>query len=422
MQRKKNTSRRQFLKTVGLFTAAPLVVPSSVFGNDQQAAPSERVTIGHIGAGNQGMALFRHFLSLKGAQNVAVADCFKSRREGMAAACSGKAYADFRDVFARDDIDAVIITTPDHWHVPMANAAARAKKSAYVEKPLGLTIAQNLACGKVFKENNAVFQYGTWQRGINHCWYGCQLVKQGVIGKIHAIEVDAPNGGAGGVTAEAAIPADLGKDGFEMWTGPAPVTAYTVDRCTPNGTYWIYDYSIGFLGGWGSHPLDMMVWANDADLSGPITVEGTGDIPTEGLYDTVYNWDMKIKLGDVDLVFRPGSDRTRFIGENGWIEVRRNGNSASDENLLKTPIQDDQIILKRVVGPFHDFVECVKTKAVPASSLQDAIRSDNISQLCDIAVRTKSKVQWDPIKMELIDPTPEQKAMLDRPMRAPWTV
>ena len=412
-------TRRNFLKASVLAVASPLVVPSTIFGAD---APSERVTVGHIGAGNEGGILFRSAQRVSMVQSVAVADCYKSRRDGLADACKGKAYLDFREIIARDDIDCVIIATPDHWHVPIAIAAAKAKKGAYVEKPLGLTLAQNILCEKVFKENGVAFQYGTQQRSQKNCWDGCQLVRQGVVGKVHTIEVDAPNGGAGGVPVESAIPDDLGKDGYETWVGPAPMKPYTVHRCTTPGTYWIYDYSIGYLGGWGAHPLDIMVWGSDADMSGPVVVEGTGTLPKTGLYDTVYNWDMKIKLGAVNMVFKTGGDRTRFIGDKGWIEVRRNGNSASDESLLQIEPEKKSKPLTLGAYPEHiaDFVEGVKNKTVPVSTLRDAVRSDNISQLCDIAVRTNSTVKWDPVKMQLIDPTAEQTAMLDRPMRAPW--
>ena len=165
-----------------------------------------------------------------------------------------------------------------------------------------------------------------------HCWTGCELVRRGAIGKVHTIEVDAPNGGAGGSTQEAPVPAGFD---FDMWCGPSPMRPYTSDLCKPNGTYWVYDYSIGYLGGWGAHPLDIMVWGSDADLSGLVTVEGTGVVPTEGLYDCVYNWDMTIMLGDVKLIFRPGADRTKFIGDDGWIEVARDTrrNGASDPAL-----------------------------------------------------------------------------------------
>jgi hypothetical protein len=420
---KNNFSRRSFLKGAGLAVASPLVVPSSVFGNDQKVAPSERITVGHIGVGNQGGHLFRAIQPVQEAQSVAVADCFKSRREGFGNACKGKAYSDFRELLARDDIDCVVVATPDHWHIPIALAAAKSKKSAYVEKPLGLTIAQDILCEKIFKENGVQFQYGTQQRSQEHCWRGCQLVRQGVVGKIKAIEVDAPNGNAGGSTVEAPIPDDLGKDGFEMWTGPSPVKPYSHGRCLPPATYFVYEFSIGYLGGWGAHPLDIMVWGSESDLSGTITVEGTGVIPTEGLYNTVYNWNMKIKLGNVDLVFKPGGDRTRFIGESGeWIEVRRNGLSASNAALLSLPIKEEVPTLQISRNHYRDYILGVKNKTAPVSTLRDAVRSDVISQLCDIAVRTKSTVKWDPVKLTLIDPTPEQQKMLDRPLREPWTL
>ena len=418
--KKTNISRRRFMQaTAGIAAVSPLVLSGSVFGNAQVAAPSERVTVGHIGVGGQGSGLFGGVRQVREAQSVAVADCFKSKREGIAAACEGKAYADFRELLDRKDIDCVVVATPDHWHVPIAIMAARSGKSAYVEKPLGLTLEQNILCQKVFAEENQYFQYGTQQRSQENCWLGCSLVRQGVIGKIHTIEVDAPDGGSGGSTEEAPIPDDLGVAGYEMWLGPAPKTPYTPDRCRPNGTYWIYDQSIGYLGGWGAHPLDIMVWGSEADLSGPITVEGTGVIPTQGLYDVVYNWDMKIKMGEVDLIFKPGGDRTRFIGDKGWIEVRRNGTSASDPELLKIPVAEGTALQ---VSRHHqgDFINGVKTKTNPVSNLFDAVRSDNISQLCDIAVRTGQKVKWDPKKMAFIDPTPEQKKYFSREMRAPW--
>ncbi|MDR0520325.1 MAG: Gfo/Idh/MocA family oxidoreductase [Planctomycetaceae bacterium] len=426
-------SRRNFIQTAAAAAAAPFVIPASAIGADGETAPSERITVGHIGVGGRGGGIFRHVQPHKAAQSVAAADCFKSRREGFAAVCKGKAYADFREILARDDVDAVIIATPDHWHVPAALAAAKAKKHVYLEKPLGLTIEQNLMLQKAFAGTGLVFQYGTQQRSMEKCRHACALVRSGVLGKITAIEVDAPNGGKGGSAAEAPVPPDLGEDGYEMWVGPAPKKPFTPDRCKPPGTYWIYDYSVGYLGGWGAHPLDLMVWGSDADLSGIITVEGTGDVPAEGLYDTVYNWNMKIKLGEVDFTFRTGSDRTRFIGERGWIETGRHWEKAGDPELLKVPVDAYEVLrlpkrdaaaVQNLAGDSHsgDFIAAIKTGTAAVSTLKDAVRSDNITQLCDIAVRTKSAVKWDPVRFQLVDATPEQTKMLSRPMREPWTL
>jgi hypothetical protein len=326
-------------------------------------------------------------------------------------------------MLARDDIDAVVIATPDHQHVPIAIMAARAGKSAYVEKPLGLSIEQDLACLEAFAKAKKVFQYGTQQRSMPHCRLGCELVRRGAIGKIRKIEVDCPNGSQGGSTAEVPVPKGLD---YDMWLGPAPVTPYTVDRCTPPGTYWVYDQSIGYLGGWGAHPLDIMVWGSNADLSGPITVEGTGVIPKEGLYDVVYNWDMKIMLGDVELVFRPGSDRTKFIGADGWIQVARDPNNtlASDPAILKTTPEPDKNELLVSTNHQDNFIQAVKLGDPKAavSNLVDTVRSDIISHLSDIAVRAGEKIAWDPIEHKLVTGSDKARAMLSRPMRAPWTL
>ena len=413
-------TRRDFLKTSAL-VAAPLVLPmTSIFGNAAKAAPNSRTTFAHFGVGNQGGNLFRAFQGCPDAQSVAIADCYKSRREGIAALVKGKAYVDFRELLEKEDIDAIVIATPDHWHLPLGLYAARKKKHVYIEKPLGLTIEQNLLFKKVAAENGTIFQYGTQQRSDRHCWVGSALVRGGAVGTVKTIEVDAPDGHGGGSMETAPVPADLD---FEMWTGPAPVAPYTVDRCKPDATYMVYDYSIGYLGGWGAHPLDIMVWGSEADLSGPVVVEGTGKHDDNDLCNAVYNWDMKIKLGKVDLVFRPGGDRTRFIGEDGqWIEVRRNGISASDPALLEKTPSEEALAWHADGNHYNNFVQSIRNGKTPVSNLADAIRSDNISQLCDIAIRTKSVVKWDPIKMALIDPKPEQTKMLSRPMRSPWTL
>ncbi len=399
---------------------APLVVPSTVLGKGEKAPPSERVTLGHIGVGNRGRPLFRGLQRRRDVQSLAVADCYKDRREAMAEICRGKAYRDFREILERDDIDAVVVATPDHWHVPIANMAARAKKHAYVEKPLGISIHHDLVCRAVFKEAGVVFQYGTQQRSMAHCWRACEMVRQGVLGKLKKIEVYCPNGGAGGSTQEVPVPPGFD---YDMWLGPAPVKPYTPDRCKPPGTYWIYDQSIGYLAGWGAHPLDLMVWACDADLSGPISVEGTGVIPTKGLYDTVYNWNMKLKLGDVEMVFLPGGNLTKFIGEHGWIQVSRSRNrtTASNPDWLKgKPPQD--LILPVSRSQTGNFIEAVKKgdPSLAVSNLRDAVRSDIISHLCDIAVRTGEKIVWDPKTEQLVQGSEKARAMLRRELRAPW--
>jgi len=419
-------NRRQVLKSVAAASlAGPLFVSGRALGLADKAPANERVTVGHIGVGNRGFSLFRSFMPLADCQIVAAADCYQSRRENVAVVCKGKAYRDFRDLLAREDIDAVVIATPDHWHVPIGILAARAKKDVYIEKPLGVALDQDLAMHKAIVEHQRIFQYGTQQRSMAHCWRGCELVRRGAIGTVRKIEVDAPNGSAGGSTQKAPIPEGFD---FETWCGPAPLRDYAADLCKPPGTYWVYDYSIGYLGGWGAHPLDIMVWGSDADISGVVTVEGTGKVPTDGLYDCVYDWDMTMMLGDVELVFRPGGDRTKSTGDDGWIQVARatNRNAASDPALAPVkpgePVEPQEDSLQVSTNHYANFIQAVKTRQDPVSNIMDAVRSDIISLLCDIAVRTGQKITWDPKKRELVNPGPEAAAMFTRAMRDPWTL
>lgn len=416
--KKAHVSRRSVLKSLAAGTLAmPVLVRGRALGLEGATPASERVTIGHIGVGGRGRDLLRGFMTCPGAQPLAVADAYRDRRDAMAEMIKGKAYGDFRELLARTDIDAVVIATPDHWHVPIAVMAARAGKHAYVEKPLGLCVEQNLLCRKVFQETKRVFQYGTQQRSMAHCRFGCELVRSGKIGELKRIEVIAPDGGTGGSTEPAPVPPELD---YEMWIGPAPMKPYTVDRCKTPGTYWIYDYSIGYLAGWGAHPLDIMVWGCDADLAGPMTFQGTGEIPKRGLYDTVIHWDVTVQMGKgIVMTFKPGSDSTKFIGSEGWVDVRRSGIDAEPKSLLKLELGPNDVHLTR--SPRHDqnFVEAIKAGGKAIAPVEEAVRSDIVSHICDIAIRTGRKITWDPSKEQIVD-DPEATKMLSRPMRAPW--
>jgi len=413
-------NRRDLLKGAAAAIAAPYVITSTALGNADTPPASERVTLGHIGFGTRGLPY--DFQNCKGVQAVAVADPYRDRREAGARLIKGKAYADFRELLARNDIDAVTIATPDHWHVPIAILAARAKKDVYGEEPLGLTIEQDLACLKVFKKMGRVFQYGTQQRSMPNFRFGCELVRSGRIGKVHAIEVIAPDGSAGGSTKEIPVPPTFD---YDLWLGPAPVKPYTAERCVNPGHFFIHDYSIGYLAGWGAHPLDIMIWGNDSDLSGRMTVEGTGTIPTEGLFDNVLNWDMRIQFGDgVKVTFKPGRDSTKFIGSEGWVRVWRElpgGIDAEPKSLLKSKIGPNDVHLIESPGHAQNFIDAAKSRKPTIAPLDQAVRSDTISQLCDIAVRTKRKITWDP-KTKKIVGDEEAAKLAHRPMRAPWTL
>ena len=237
-----------------------------------------QVPLGHIGVGGQGSYLFSQFQKLKGAQSVACADAYKENRDRRAGQCGGKAYADFRELLARQDIDAVVVATPDHWHVPIAIMAARAGKDCYVEKPLGICTEQDLLCRKVFQEHNRVFQYGTRQRAAplpdRLGW--CATARSA---PSRLSRLSHRTAGAGGSTQEAPVPPGFD---YEMWLGPAPAKLYTVDRCHPPGNVLDLRSINRLLGGWGAHPLDILVWGCDADQIGPWSVEGDRQGPRHG--------------------------------------------------------------------------------------------------------------------------------------------
>lgn len=425
-------SRRRFLKHSGILGSAlalPTFIPASVLG---EHAPSNRVTLGHIGVGGQGGGLLNGFLALPQGQSVAVCDPLRARREKAAQrveqryAAAGRsdykgchAYNDFRELIARDDIDAVVVATPDHWHVPIAIAAVRAGKDVYVEKPLSISMDLDKAMRRVVHQHGAIFQYGTQQRSFDqHCAFAVELVRNGYIGEVKAVHVVAPNGETGGRAEPQPVPDGLD---YNMWLGPAPVMPYTSDRVMGRGRWHIYDYAIGYLGGWGAHPLDIAHWAYPQI---PVEYEGTGRIPTEGLFDTVVDWEVCGRYaGGAGFTLKTGSDLTTFVGTEGWVAVGRGRQTLAAEpaSLLQVKIRPDEIHLLSENNHYANFLNCVLNLRPPASNIDSAVQSDFMSHLSDIAIRTGHKIRWDPDKEMIVDNDLAAR-MMRRALRSPWAV
>ena len=427
----KSISRRGFLKGTAIASAAvacPTVLPSSVFGTN---APSERIMVGHIGVGGQGGGLLRAFVAQSDGQSIATCDPFKDRRENkakwiddgyskkMGKTYKGcKTYNDFRELLARDDIDAVVIGTPDHWHVPITIAAAKAGKDVYCEKPLGISVAHNKAARAAVHRYNIIFQYGTQQRSNNtHCARACELVRAGYIGKLKSIDAVAPcYGGVGGNPKEMPVPAGLD---YDMWLGPAPKAPYTKDRVIGVGRWHIYDYALGFIAGWGAHPLDIAHWGYPHI---PVEYSGTGKIPTEGLFNTIVDWDVKGKYASgVTFTLKAGPDSTTFTGTEGWITASRSKKrtTASRPELLKTKVKPNEVQLLQDNNHYRNFLKACKSRKTPASDIDSAVQSDFMSHLGDIAIRTGRTIKWDPKKETIIGDEAASR-MLTRALRAPW--
>ena len=424
-----DTSRREFLKGMLAAGAAPLVIPSGVLYG--ATAPSNRVNLASIGVGGQGSGNFGTLLQPDWIRVVAVADCFKERRDTRAKQANEKyganvctPYQDFREILARPDVDGVVCSTPDHWHHGVTVLSMQAGKDVYCEKPLTLSINDNKDLLETARRYGRVFQYGTQQRSSSHIRIGCELVRAGVLGKISRIEVDAPAGNAGGGSLEPA-PVPEGLD-YDRWLGPSRDRPYTQDRCASSGSYFSSDCSIGFIAGWGAHPLDVMTWAlEDGPDSVPVSFEGTGVFGT-GLYDTCATWDVKGRFANgVEFVFKHGGDRTTFIGERGRINISRGALTAEPGSLLRETLPPRRTPLRANTTGFHhtaDFAQCIKTREAPCSPIEAAYHSDNISHLSLIAIKTGRKIAWDTAKQTIVGDDEAFRMMGRKIARYPYVV
>ena len=413
-----NRSRRTFLGKAAAAVATPQIIARSALGDENTAAASERVTFAIIGTGSRGS---RHLALGGGAgQLVGVCDTWKDRRDAVADRLKVPAYNDFREVLARDAVDAVVITVPDHWHVPVAIAAAKAGKDIFCEKALGISVAADLALRKVVKRYGTVFQYGPQRRAGGNWRHMCELVRNGRIGEVRQINVTAETYGACAPKEPKAEAPPESLD-YGMWLGPAPMTPYVPGRCKARGWYCIYDYCLGWISAWGSHVLSIAQWGYDTHKAGITEYEGTGVLPDAGLNDNLISWDVKMRCANgVTMSLKTGTNAVEFVGSEGTVWVSDRGRGADPASLWEAKLGPDDIRLKSAdLG--RDFVECVKSRQRTVGPIDDAVYSDIISHISDIAIRLKRKVRWDPAEERIIGDD-EATHMLSRPAREPWRV
>jgi predicted dehydrogenase len=431
------TTRRRFLTSTSAAIAAPLVMPASrLFGAD---APSRTIRLGHIGVGGRGTALLQNFLSVKGAMSVAIADPFVHKREAAAQRVNEsqghapKLYNDFRELLADDSIDAVIIATPDHWHVPIGLAAVRAGKDVYIEKPLGHTLAQNKAMLDACVKHDRVFQYGTQQRSQEILRRGIELVLNGHIGDIERIDIWAPQGEGGGSLEEIPVPDDLD---YDLYIGPAPMKPCTRDRITTAGSWYCADYAIGFIAGWGAHPLDISIWGLDYDQAGPFKIRGTGTVATpDALFNTITSWDVHMEFaGGIkthfmsDDIAKPivdayrknwATDGTTFFGTKGWVSLSRGGFAASNPDGFREAQEEGARRVPYQKNYYAAFVDAVRDHAPGIAPIGDAVRSDALSHLSVLAIESGSEIVWDPKAYQIQSPAGLNPRM-SHEIRGPW--
>ena len=412
-------SRRAFVRGVGLFVAAPYVITSTALGASGTPPASERVTVGKIGCGGRGS-----WIGHVGCQVVAACDPLKNRRDAWAARAKCPAYVDFRDVLSRGDVDAVCIATPDHWHVPIAVAAAKAGKDMYCEKPLGLTVREDQVCRDAIRRYGCIFQYGTQQRSSTHCRRGCELVRSGFLGEIKAIEVLVPDAWYDSVPVkQELIPETLD---YDMWLGPARWRPHYGQPSSARKWAFTYDYTLGYISGCGAHPLDILQWAYDTHLAGSWEVEGTGWIHPEGCIDTVLRYSVDFRFANgVTLNMKSrtggwvGNNCTTFIGTEGSISIAREWIKADPASLLTIELKDNDVRLPQSRNHGVNFAESVKSRRDPVSNIEDAVRSNAVSIIADIAIRSGRKIVWDPAKEQIVDDEQASRRLV-RPYRQPW--
>ncbi len=422
-------SRRSFLAgalktaTAGAALAFPAVIPASVLGAD---APSNQVHLAAIGVGGRGSAILGETAGQPQVKVVAVCDVFQQRRESRAAEYNQRygskvcaPYRDLREMLAREDIDAVTIGTPDHWHVPAGLMAVRAGKDVYVEKPLGLSMEEDIALRREVQRYGRIFQYGTQQRSMSHVRFGCELVRNGRLGKIHSVTVTAPSYGYEGGSLEP-VPVPAGLD-YELWLGPARWRPYTKDRCTEWGAYWCSDNAHGFIGGWGAHPLTDMVWAwgDDPATAVPVEFEGTGKFG-QGLFDAPYDWNIRGQFANgASFHFTPGGDCATIVGEKGTVHISRGGLRTEPESLQQEKIGLEEIHLNDSRSHGGNFIEGVRTRRKTVAPVEVAVLSDSITQLSMIAIWTGRKIHWDARREVIVDDLGASQ-LLTRALRSPW--
>ncbi|MHC4647377.1 MAG: Gfo/Idh/MocA family protein, partial [Planctomycetota bacterium] len=405
----KKVSRRQFLRRAGGLAVGaigfPYVAPSSALGKAGAVAPSNRIVVGCIGVGGRGSGVMRGFLQQETARVVAVCDVktnVRARaRDYVDEHYGGKGcveYHDFRELLARDDIDAVMIASTDHWHVLHALAAARAGKDIYLEKPMGLSLAEDQALRKACHDHGTVFQFGTQQRSDRKFRLACELALNGRLGKVHTINVLSPSSAAGGAMKPAPIPQWLD---YDFWLGPAPYTTYTENRCS-NALWWFHsDYAVGWIAGWGVHPLDIALWGGGEAVTGPLELEGTGTFPKDGFCDTAVDWRIVFRYESgmiLNYAGGPQPDEWRerygkdshgigFEGPDGWVHVNRGRIVASSQSLLDSIFGPDEIHLYRSNHHVRNFLDCIKTRSETVCPIDVAVQADIVCHLSDIAIR-----------------------------------
>ena len=442
-------NRRQFLQSTMAVAGATMIVPASALGRAGRPAPSDRITLGFIGTGNMAMNHVLNFLGEERVQIVAVCDVNEGSggywngalggrepaqrlvnfhygreiRSGAFSACD--AYDDFRDIIGRDDIDAVVIGTPDHWHAIPAIQAANSGKDVYCEKPLSLTVAEGRAMSDAARANDIVFQVGSQQRSDERFRRACELVRNGRIGRVRTVRVGLPPGRPDlGMTGHRKAPEPV-PEGFDydMWLGPAAEAPYAPARCHVNFR-WIYDYSGGQVTDWGGHHPDIAQWGLGTEETGPVAIRNPkGVFAEDELWNTATEFHFEAVYADGTTMIVSDKERmgVTFEGDDGWIWVTRGEHATSDDEIWNSEIGENEIHLPHSENHHDNFIRSILSRSQPVAPVEHGHRSITICHLGNIAMRLGRDLEWDPDDERIIgDDSANQ--LLSREMRKPWSL
>lgn len=445
-------TRREFLGAAMAATggaSVPTLVPARALGADGAVTPNNRINVALIGTGRQVFyANLPWFLWSEDVQVVAVCDVDAWRMEqakkkveenyanktgcGRYRGCS--THRDFREVLARKDVDAVMISTPDHWHACMAIAAAEAGKDIALEKPISLCVAEGRAIADAVKKHKVVCRTDTEVRSRRWFQQLCQIVRNRLIGEVKRVVVGVPKDPAPLVETPEPMPVPPELD-YDLWQGPAPERPYTLKRVhtrqggldytAGTGPGWLHisDYSPGNLLNWGTHTMDIAQWALDTEHTGPVEVEGCAEFP-DAFWDAPINHELRYRYASgIEMLYVSDRPFVRVEGTDGWIEntwFQSGGFKASDPALLKWKPGPNDIQLP-CINEKEDFISCVRRRKEPIVTAEIGHRAATICQIGFIAAKLGQKLRWDPAT-ERFTGNDEANKLLSRPLRAPWTI
>jgi len=452
--------RRNFIKKTSVASAttflAPTILPSGIFG---KTTANKKINIGQIGCGRIARDHdMPGVMQYDNARLIAVCDVdskrmndakilvetYYNKKLGSNKVVDVKMYGDYKELLENKDIDAVVISTPDHWHAQPAIEAALAGKDIYLQKPTSLTVEEGRVLSDIIQKKGTILQVGTQQRSMAQFRIAAELVRNGRIGKLHTVKVGLPGDPSGPEASKMPLPSNLN---YDMWLGQTPLMDYTEIAVHPKEDYsrpgWlrIEQFGAGMITGWGQHHYDSAAWGMDTELTGPVSVQAVAEFPKSGLWNVHGDFMSKAEYENGITMYTSSGGYTngiKYIGTDGWIFVSRGAYTASasdpvtadksskaldasDPKILTSIIGSNEIHLYKSDEQHGNWLECIETKKPPISTVEMGHRACTVCLITHISMKLNRKLNWNP-KTEKFINDDEANSMLTRSQRKPFGV